>query len=167
MFQLKKFKKSEHRNGTFFKRISWYIISLMFFETGIPFPKSIKILFLKIFGGEIGDGFIIKPHVKIKYPWNLRIKKHVWIGERVWIDNMDIVEIHENVCISQNTMLETGSHDYKSIGFELITKPILIQSNSWIGCGCLILPGTIIDSGSIFYGGSIIRNGATVNVKML
>ena len=79
---------------------------------------------------------------------------------------MDIVEIRENVCISQNTMLQTGSHDFKSIGFELITKPILIQSDSWVGCGCLILPGTTIETGSIFYGGSIIRNGTTANAKV-
>lgn len=166
MFLLKKFEKSDHRNGTIFQRVTWYVISSIFFETNIPFPKNIKIMFLRVFGGEIGDGLIIKPSVKIKYPWNLRIANHVWIGERVWIDNMDIVEIQENVCISQNTMLQTGSHNFKSIGFDLITKPILIQANSWIGCGCLILPGTTIETGSIFYAGSVIRKKTTADAKV-
>tara|TARA_A100001015_G_C14878709_1_gene667441 strand:- start:143 stop:649 length:507 start_codon:yes stop_codon:yes gene_type:complete len=163
MFRLSKFKKTKHKNGSIIKRILWYAFSPIFFENKIPIPQILKKIVLVIFGAKIGQGVVIKPSVQIKYPWNLIIHNHVWIGEKCWLDNLDIIEIKNNVCISQGSMLETGSHDFKSEGFELITYPITINSNTWIGCRCLILPGANIERGSIFYGGSIIGRHSRAN----
>lgn len=163
MFELNKFKKGKHKNGSIFARTLWYLFSLVFFENKIPFPQKIKKIILELFGAKIGKGVVIKPSVQIKYPWNLYVGKYVWIGEKCWIDNLDTVDIESNVCISQGSMLETGSHDFKSESFELITKPIKIGSNSWIGCRCLVLPGTVIKKGSIFYGGSVINKNSVPN----
>ena len=71
---------------------------------------------------KVGRSVIIKPRVRIKYPWFLQIGDNSWIGEDVWIDNLDSVIIKENVCISQGAMLMSGSHNYKSEKFDLITK---------------------------------------------
>ena len=144
MFELNKFKKGKHKNGSIFARTLWYLFSLVFFENKIPFPQKIKKIILELFGAKIGKGVVIKPSVQIKYPWNLYVGNYVWIGEKCWIDNLDTVDIESNVCISQGSMLETGSHDFKSERFELITKPIKIGSNSWIGCRCLVLPLSLI-----------------------
>ena len=35
---------------------------------------------LVLFGAKIGKGVVIKPSVNVKYPWNLKIGHHVWIG---------------------------------------------------------------------------------------
>ena len=60
---------------------------------------------LKIFGARIyGWQIVIKPNVKIKYPWFLKIGDGSWIGEKVWIDNLCSVNIEENVCISQGVI---------------------------------------------------------------
>ena len=56
------------------------------------FPISgFKRFLLRLFGAKIGKGVVIKPCVNIKYPWKLRIGNYVWIGENVWIDNLDTV----------------------------------------------------------------------------
>src|SRR5262249_33867966 len=122
-------------------RIVWYAVSLIFFESGW-FPLSgLKARLLRCFGASIGRGLVIKPHVRIKFPWRLWIGDHCWIGQSVWIDNLADVHLGDHVCISQGAYLCTGSHDYRRRKFDLITKPITIASGSWIGAKVILLPG--------------------------
>ncbi len=89
--------------------------------------SNIKIFWLRVFGATVGKGVIIRPTVNIKYPWKLKIGNHCWIGESVWIDNLDQVTMEDNVCISQGAYLLCGNHNYKSTSFDLMTAPIYLQ----------------------------------------
>ena len=102
---LSKFDKDWYKPGRpFHTRVIWYLINYFFIKSPFPF-YGIKRFLLRAFGAKIGKGLIIKPHVSIKYPWNLVIGNHVWIGEDVWIDNLAKVTIKDNVCISQGCLL--------------------------------------------------------------
>ena len=109
-----------------------------------------------MFGCSLGKGVVIKPNVNIKYPWKLSLGNYVWIGERVWIDNLDNVMIGNHVCISQGAMLICGSHNYKQKSFDLITKEIALNDGVWIGAKSIILPGVVAESHSILSAGSVI-----------
>ena len=76
---------------------------------------------------------VIKPSVNIKYPWRLTIGSFVWIGEGVWIDNLENVVIGDNVCISQGAMLLCGNHNYKKTTFDLIVGSITLEDGVWVG----------------------------------
>ena len=149
MQNLKNFDNSEYEPGNFLKRSLWYVLSEVFFNTFVPFPSLIKSTILKIFGAKVGTSIIIKPRVRIKYPWFLEIGDYSWIGEDVWIDNLDYVIIKENVCISQGAMILTGSHNYKDKKFNLITKKIIIESGAWICAKSVVLQGVTCKSNSI------------------
>ena len=165
-FDLSKFQNSFYKPGNIFLRSLWYFNSIIFFESKIPIPQFFKKLILKIFGSKLGKGVVIKPSVKIKYPWQLEIGDNSWIGERVWIDNVATIKIGSNVCISQGVMLESGNHNFKSEGFDLLLEPIIIENNVWIGCNCLVLPATVIKKGSIFFGGTVINKKTKPNSKV-
>lgn len=47
---------------------------------------------------------VIHPGVNIKFPWKLRIGDRSWIGQRVWLDNLDMLTIGNNVVISQGAI---------------------------------------------------------------
>jgi putative colanic acid biosynthesis acetyltransferase WcaF len=115
----------------------------------------LKIWFLREFGAKVGDGVIIKPDVNIKYPWKLTIGNYTWIGEGVWIDNLDQVTIGNHCCISQGAMLLCGSHDYKKETFDLITKPITLEEGAWVGAQSLVCPGVTLFSHSVLAAGSV------------
>ena len=105
-------------------RFFWYFINVIFFKSSF-FPFNfLKIFLLQLFGCSLGKGVVIKPNVNIKYPWKLSLGNYVWIGESVWIDNLDNVTIGNHVCISQGAILICGSHNYKKQSFDLITKEI-------------------------------------------
>ncbi len=166
MFFLKDFQNPEYSPGSFLRRFLWYVCSRIFFEGFFPYPTGFKKLILTFFGSTVGDGFIIKPKVQIKYPWFLEIGNHVWIGEGSWIDNIGRVSIGNNVCISQGVFFETGSHDFKSKKFDLIVGKILIEDNVWVGCKCVLLPGTHVEKNSIIYGGRVLKGKVSPDKKI-
>ena len=81
----------------------WYLVNAVVFRGGVfgLVPSRIKVLLLRLFGAKVGSGVVIKPRVDVKSPWFLDVGDHVWIGERVWIDNHTTVQIGSNSCISQ------------------------------------------------------------------
>ena len=137
-------------------RFFWYFINIIFFKS-ILFPfNSLKLFLLRLFGCSLGKGVVIKPNVNIKYPWKLRLGNYVWIGEQVWIDNLDNVTIGNHVCISQGAILICGSHDYKKPSFDLITKEIILNDGVWVGTKSIILPGVVAESHAILSAGSVM-----------
>ncbi len=140
--------------GNIFSRVLWYCVNACFFKSSFPF-SGIKIGILKLFGAKIGKRVVIKPHVSIKYPWRLIIADNVWIGESVWIDNIDMVNMESNVCVSQGAFLLCGNHDYSKSSFDLITKPITLKEGSWIGAKAFVCPGVVVGSHAVLTVGSV------------
>ncbi|MDX2171831.1 MAG: WcaF family extracellular polysaccharide biosynthesis acetyltransferase [Bacteroidota bacterium] len=140
--------------GSSFKRIMWYIVSKIYFKSSFPF-YGFKRFLLRLFGAKIGKGLIIKPHVSIKYPWKLVIGDHVWIGENVWIDNLAMVTIKSNACISQGAMLLCGNHNYKRVAFDLMVGSITLDEGAWAGAQTVICPGVRMGSHSLLTVGSV------------
>ena len=136
------------------KRAAWFIINVCFFLNPlIPF-YGIKVFLLRLFGARVGRGVVIKPSVNIKYPWNLIVGDHVWIGEKAWIDNLAKVSIGGHVCISQGAMLICGNHDFSKRTFDLMTGEICLEDGAWIGAGAMVGPGVKVGSHAVLSLGS-------------
>lgn len=117
---------------------------MLVFETAWPWPSSLKVGLLRFFGGKVGRGVVVKPSVKIKYPWFLKVGDHCWIGEQVWIDNLAQVTLGNHVVVSQGAYLLTGNHDYKSPHFDLSLGPIVIGDGAWIAARSIVGPGVTV-----------------------
>lgn len=110
---------------------------------------------MRLFGANIGKNVIIKPGVNIKYPWKLKVGNQCWIGEGVWIDNLDQVIIEDNVCLSQGSFLLCGNHNFNKTSFNLMIAPINIKQGSWIGAKAIVGPGVTIKSHAVLSMGSV------------
>ena len=131
------------RGRPFLCEALWIVFSGFIFSSWVP-GSGWRVLSLRLFGAKIGKGVVIKPLVRIKFPWRLVIGDHSWIGESVWIDNLDMVLIGSHTCISQAAYLCTGSHNRNSDEFELMVRPISIGSHSWVGAHSKISLGVNI-----------------------
>lgn len=146
---LSKFNNSWYKpGGNFISRTLWYFVNVCIINSYMP-VSSIRVFWLRLFGAKIGRGVVIKPKVNIKYPWRLTIGNHVWIGENVWIDNLDDVVIGDNVCISQGAFLLCGNHNYSKTAFDLITGKITLEDGVWVGAKAIVCPGTTIKSHAV------------------
>jgi putative colanic acid biosynthesis acetyltransferase WcaF len=132
-----------------FLRCLWYVTNNFIFRSYLfPF-YSLKRSILNLYGAKVGNKVIIKPGVNIKYPWLLEIGAYSWIGECVWIDNLALVKIGNNVCVSQGALLLTGNHNYKKTGFDLMIGQIVLEEGCWIGAKSVVCPGVICKTYSV------------------
>jgi len=154
--RLDHFRNPEYQPGSAIKRGVWFLTEWVFFKSIFPF-SSIKCSILRWFGAQIGRGVVIKPHVRIKYPWFLNIGDYTWIGENVWIDNLGHVHIGSHCCISQGAMLLTGNHDYKKISFDLMVGPITLENGVWIGAQAVVCPSVHCGSHAVLSVGSVAQ----------
>lgn len=112
-------------------------------------------MLLRLFGARVGKSVVIKPHVRIKYPWKLSIGDYTWIGEDVWIDNLDEVCIGANCCVSQGAFLLCGNHNYTKSTFDLMIGAITLEDGSWIGAKSTVCPGVTVGSHAVLSVGSV------------
>lgn len=136
------------------KQFLWYFVDVFFFKTKlIPF-SSILVFLLRLFGAKIGNEVRIKPGIYIKYPWKLIVGDYSWLAD-CYIENLDLVTIGVNCCISQQAMLITGNHNYSKTGFDLITAPIILQDGAWVGASAKVCPGVTLHSHAVLTLGSV------------
>jgi putative colanic acid biosynthesis acetyltransferase WcaF len=131
----------------------WLLLQGLLVDSWIPGSMH-RIAILRLFGAKIGRGVVIKPHVRVKFPWRLEIGDYSWIGEGVWIDNLAGVTIGSHCCISQGAYLCTGSHDWSLETFDLITRPIVLEDHVWLCARCAVGPGVRARQGAVLTLGS-------------
>jgi putative colanic acid biosynthesis acetyltransferase WcaF len=134
----------------------WYLVKCAVFLSPLPFPSRLKCSLLRAFGARIGEGVVIKPRVNIHLPWKLVIGDFTWIGEEVFILNLEPVTVGAHCCISQRAFLCTGNHDYTEPDMPYRNQPILIEDGTWVGAQVFVAPGVIIRSEAVITAGSIV-----------
>jgi putative colanic acid biosynthesis acetyltransferase WcaF len=145
-----------NRGASRLKEFAWLIVSSILVDGPIP-GSYWRAAILRVFGAEIGGGVVVKPRVRVKFPWRLEIGANSWIGEGVWIDNLALVRIGHDVCISQAAYLGTGNHDWSSPSFDLVTAGITIAPHCWVSARTTLAPGTEMQEGAILGLGAVGR----------
>lgn len=144
------------RGAPRWKEALWVLVKCAFFLNPVPWPSALRVALLRTFGARIGSGVVIRAQVNVSYPWRLTLGDDVWLGEEVVILSLAPVVIESSVCVSQRAFLCTGSHDFRSEKFSLVTKPITVRSGSWIAAQAFIAPGVEIGAGSMVCAGSVV-----------
>jgi putative colanic acid biosynthesis acetyltransferase WcaF len=127
----------------------WWLIQGTLFACSPQFMYGWRNLLLKVFGAKIGKKVIIRPTVRITYPWKLTIGDHAWIGDNVELYTLGEINIGKNSVISQKSYLCTGSHDFQSKAFDIYQKSIVIEDEAWVATDVYIAPGVIIGKGAV------------------
>ncbi|MBV9034817.1 MAG: WcaF family extracellular polysaccharide biosynthesis acetyltransferase [Acidobacteriaceae bacterium] len=155
--RLRSFRNSWYRPGrSIFWQLGWFFLGLPLLRSSLIPSSAFRVRILRLFGATIGDGVVIKPGVRVKYPWRLAVGDACWLGEDCWIDNLADVCIGNNVCVSQGTYFCTGNHDWTDSSFGLIVKPITLQDGSWAGAKAILAPGVTLGECAIASAGSVV-----------
>lgn len=135
------------------KRALWNIISIILFR---PFITKVfrpwRIALLKVFGARIEWNAEVYASVKIWAPWNLHMGHRSCLGPDVICYNQDIIELENDVTVSQYSYLCTAGHQTDRSNTNdsgLITAPIIIRNGAWIGTRAFIGMGVEIGENSI------------------
>jgi len=111
---------------------------------------------LKTFGANLSGIPFVHSTARIQIPWNLTMKHRACLGERANTYSLGKIDIQEGATIAQEAYLCTGTHDFNDPSLQLITKPITIGKNSFIGARAMILPGVSIGNQAIVGAMSVV-----------
>jgi putative colanic acid biosynthesis acetyltransferase WcaF len=134
----------------------WQLVSSTMFSPWWV-PASVRVAILRAFGAKIGHGVLIRHRVRVHWPWKLTIGDDSWIGEGAWILNLEPVTIGTDVCISQEVLLCTGSHDRRSPTFEFDNAPIIVEDGAWVAARAVVLRGVVVGSRAVVGAGAVVR----------
>lgn len=116
-------------------------------------PRSVgsgwKRFILRLFGAQIAPTAVVYSTAKIYYPSNLQMDDYACLASDVDCYNVALVSIGRFATVSQSAMLCTASHDIDSVNHELISAPISIGDNAWIGARAFVAMGVSIGEGAV------------------
>lgn len=116
-------------------------------------PRSVgrgwKSLLLRAFGAKMGKNANVYSSAKVYYPANLVMGNNTCLASDVDCYNADRVVLEDNVTVSQGAYLCTASHDINDPKHRLITAPIVLKDQAWVGARAYIGMGVTIGQGAV------------------
>lgn len=137
---------------------AWWLVQSLLFSTSPQFLYGWRVLLLRLFGAKIGKNVIIRPSVKITYPWKLSIGDNSWVGDYVDLYTLGEINIGKNTVISQRSYICTGSHDFTKKDFPIYARTINIHDSVWIATDVFIAPGVTIHKNAVVGARSSVFN---------
>lgn len=131
-------------------RLIWTITWAIFAK---PLPRSLgnrwKLFLLRLFGAKIHSTAVVYSDVRIYSPWNLEMDAHSCLSPEVDCYNVVRIKIGAHATVSQKTYLCAASHDISRKDHPLITAPIIIEDQAWIGAAAYVGMGVTIGQGAV------------------
>ena len=127
----------------------WWLVQSTLFAWSPQFMFGWRRLLLSLFGAKIGKKVLIRPTVRITYPWKVRIGDFAWIGDHVELYSLGNISIGSNTVISQCCYVCTGNHDYTKSQFNIYTREIVIEEQAWLAADVFVAPGVTIGKGAV------------------
>lgn len=94
----------------------------------------------------------------------IQLGKHVFINHACSFLDMGGITIEDHVLIGPRVNLVTENHPlHPASRRALVTKPILIKRNAWLGAGVTILPGVTIGENAVVAAGAVVSKDVPDN----
>lgn len=134
----------------------WWIVQALLVHPSPQFMYGWRRFLWKLFGAEIGEGVLIRPSVRVTYPWKVKIGDYSWIGDRAELYSLGPIIIGDHAVVSQDSYLCAATHDYKRVDFPLVERAIFVKDQAWIAAGAFVAPGVTIGKGAIIGARSVV-----------
>ena len=141
-----------HRTYKLLWKIAWGMFCQL---TPKPF-NAWRLFVLRCFGCQVSGTPFVHQSAKIENPRNLKLEDRACIGANAVLYSLDRISIGKNSIIAQESYLCTGTHEFESGNFHLITKPIFVDENVFVGARAFVLPGIILGKDTIIGACSVV-----------
>jgi putative colanic acid biosynthesis acetyltransferase WcaF len=134
----------------------WWLFDAIFVRPTPQVLYSWRRFAWRLFGAKVGKNVLIRPGVRVTYPWKVTIGDHCWIGDGATLYDLAEITIGEHSVVSQGAYLCAATHDFHDISFPLVGAPILIDSECWIAAHAFVGPGVRIGRGAVVGACSVV-----------
>jgi putative colanic acid biosynthesis acetyltransferase WcaF len=127
----------------------WWLFDALFVRSTPQALYSWRRIALRLFGAKIGHNVLIRPGVRVTFPWKVVIGDHCWIGDNATLYSLAEITIGEHSVVSQDAYLCAGTHDHCDISFPTVASPITVEPECWIAARAFVGPGVRIGRGAV------------------
>ncbi len=101
---------------------------------------------LRLFGADIPapGQVVVFPTARVMFPWKLSLAPRSMVGPGVNLYNLGPVTLEYGANLSQHCHLCAGTHDFSRWEMPLVTAPITIGRNAWLGADVFVGPGVTV-----------------------
>lgn len=135
----------------------WWIVQSTLFGCSPQVLYGWRRFLLRLFGAKIGHHVLIRPGVRITYPWKLTIGDYAWIGDGTELYTLAPITIGSHVSISQDVAVITGTHDFRKPSFDISALPIVIEDECWVCAGAFVHQGVTLGRGSVIGARAVVH----------
>lgn len=79
----------------------WWAVQATLFAGSPQILYRWRAFLLRLFGAKIGKNVVIRPSVKITYPWKLTVGDYAWVGDDAVLYTLGEINIGAHAVISQ------------------------------------------------------------------
>jgi putative colanic acid biosynthesis acetyltransferase WcaF len=128
------------------RRAVWGAVQATLFRSSPRSCHGFRARLLRLFGADISEPtkVVIFPSVTVTFPWKLTLEPRAMVGPNVTLYNLAPITLQRGATISQNCHLCAGTHDFNRWDMPLLTAPITIGENAWLGTDVFVGPGVTI-----------------------
>jgi len=127
----------------------WWLVQATLFACSPQFMYGWRRWLLRLFGAKVGQGVLLRPSVKVTYPWKVSIGNFVWIGDDVVLYSLGEIEIGDHAVVSQRSYICAAGHDYTKIDFPIFDKKVYIGEQAWLATDVFVAPGVLVGMGTV------------------
>ena len=140
------------------RRTLWAMVEVTVFRWSPRFCHGFRARLLRMFGADIPEPSQVRifPTTRVIFPWKLSLAPHVVIGPCVNLYNLGHITLARGATLSQHAHLCAGTHDYLRWSMPLITAPIVIGENAWLGTDVFVGPGVTIGELAVIGARSVV-----------
>ena len=117
-----------------------------------------------IIGNSIDESTTIFPPFYVNFGRFITIGKNVFINHACSFLDMGGITIEDHVLIGPRVNIVTENHPLDPTDRRaLVTQPVVIKRNAWIGAGATILPGVTIGENAVVAAGAVVSKDVPAN----
>lgn len=122
----------------------WWLVQGTLFGLSPQMFYGWRRFLLRCFGARIGRDVLLRPSVRVTYPWKVTIGDRAWIGDHAVLYSLGEIVIGQDSVISQRCYLCTGNHDFTRADFPIFAQPVVVGTECWLATDVFVAPGVTI-----------------------
>ena len=127
-------------------------------------PDEVRALLERIWGQTLDASVRMFPPFYTAFGKTTRVGKEVFINFGCTFLDQGGITLEDGVFIGPEAKILTEAHpEQPEIRHTLLTRPVVICRNAWIGAGAMILPGVTVGENAIVAAGAVVTKDVPDN----
>jgi putative colanic acid biosynthesis acetyltransferase WcaF len=136
----------------------WWFVQATLFSWSFDFMYGWRSFLLSLFGAKLGKNIRVRPSARITCPWKVTIGDYCWIGQETILHGPGEIEIGNDTVVSARSYIDTASHHYDSLTFDIFVTKVHLDDEVWIATDVFVAAGVTIGKGAVVGARSSVFN---------